>query len=466
MTEYDYDLFIIGAGSGGVRAARMAAGYGADVAIAEEYRVGGTCVIRGCIPKKLLVYASRFEEEFADAVRFGWSIEDARFNWQTLITNKDKEIARLEAIYRKNVEAAGATIIEDRAILKDANTVHLVNAKRDVSAETILIATGAHPWLPDDLPGLEHTITSNEALELPELPKSIVIAGAGYIAVEFAGIFNGLGSEVTLVYRGASILRGFDHDIRTHVQKEMEKRGIRVVLDEVFTKIELAGGKKRITLRSGKTLTADAVMMAIGRDPNTQGLGLEEAGVKLDKDGAVIVDKFGQTAVPNIYAIGDVTDRLNLTPVAIRDGAAFAETVYNHKPTEVDRIDVPSSVFSTPEVGTVGLSEDQARKQSSDIDIYRAIFKPLKATISGRETQVMMKLVVDAKSDRVLGCHIVGEGAAEMAQCLAIAVKMKAKKSDFDATLALHPSSAEELVLLKTKVVVQSMADKANSPIP
>jgi glutathione reductase (NADPH) len=260
---------------------------------------------------------------------------------------------------------------------------------------------------------------------------------------------------VTLVYRGASILRGFDHDIRTHVHREMEKRGIGVVLDEIFTEIKEVGGKKQAMLRSGKTITADVVMMAIGRDPNTQGLGLESAGVKLGEDGAVIVDKYGQTSVPNIYAIGDVTDRLNLTPVAIRDGAAFAETVFNHRPTEVDRIDVPSAVFSSPEVGTVGLSEDEARKHSSDIDIYRAIFRPLKATISGRDTQVMMKLVVDAKSDRVLGCHIVGEGAAEMAQCLAIAVKMKAKKSDFDATLALHPSAAEELVLLKSKVVLQ-----------
>jgi glutathione reductase (NADPH) len=455
MTEFDYDLFIIGAGSGGVRAARMSAGYGADVAIAEEYRVGGTCVIRGCIPKKLLVYASRFEEEFADATPYGWSLDTPRFDWKTLIANKDNEIARLEGLYRKNVSAAGATIINDRAVLKDKNTVHLVGAKRDVTAGTILIATGARPWMPQDLPGLEHTITSNEAFDLPQLPKNIVIAGAGYIAIEFACIFNGLGSDVTLVYRGASILRGFDHDIRTHVHREMEKRGIRVVLDEIFTEIKEVGGKKQVTLRSGKTLTTDVVMMAIGRDPNTQGLGLESAGVKLGEDGAVIVDKYGQTSVPNIYAIGDVTDRLNLTPVAIRDGAAFAETVFNHRPTEVDRIDVPSAVFSSPEVGTVGLSEDEARKHSSDIDIYRAIFRPLKATISGRDTQVMMKLVVDAKSDRVLGCHIVGEGAAEMAQCLAIAVKMKAKKSDFDATLALHPSAAEELVLLKSKVVLQ-----------
>jgi glutathione reductase (NADPH) len=458
MPEFDYDLFVIGAGSGGVRAARMSAGYGADVAIAEEYRVGGTCVIRGCIPKKLLVYASRFEEEFADSVGYGWSIEDARFNWQTLITNKDKEIARLESIYRKNVQASGATIIEDRAILKDANTVHLVKEKRDVTAKTILVATGGRPWLPDNLPGLEHTITSNEALDLEEFPKSIVIAGAGYIAVEFAGIFNGLGSDVTLVYRGASILRGFDHDIRTHVQKEMEKRGIRIVLDETFTKVEKQGGKRLVTLRSGKTITADAVMMAIGRNPNTKGLGLESAGVELDSEGAVVVDGYGKTSVPNIYAIGDVTNRLNLTPVAIRDGAAFAETVYNHKPTDVDRADVPSAVFSTPEVGTVGLSEDEARKHSSDIDIYRATFRPMKATLTGRDTHVMMKLVVDAKSERVLGCHIVGEGAAEMAQCLAIAVKLKAKKSDFDRTVALHPSAAEEMVLLKTKVAVQGIA--------
>lgn len=451
MSRFDYDLFVIGAGSGGVRAARMSATYGARVAVAEEYRVGGTCVIRGCVPKKLLVYASRYSEEFEDSVGFGWSKTESRFDWKTLIANKDREIGRLESIYRKNVEATGTTIIADRAILKDAHTIHLVGENRNVTADKILIATGGHPWFPETLPGCEHAISSNEAFHLPELPKHVVIAGAGYIAVEFAGIFHGLGSDVTLVNRSPTILRGFDHDIRDSVKAEMERRGIKLILGTVFERIDEEMGTKRIRLANGQTLQADTAMMAVGRIANTKGIGLDTAGVALTPAGGVIVDEFGQTSVPNIYAIGDVTDRLHLTPVAIRDGAAFAETVFNNKPTSVDRMCVPTAVFGTPEIATVGLCEETAR-EAGPVDIYRTTFRPMKATISGRDTKMTMKLVVDAATDRVLGCHIVGEGAAEMIQCLAIAVKMRATKADFDSVVALHPTAAEELVLLKTKV--------------
>ncbi|MBI1239160.1 MAG: glutathione-disulfide reductase [Alphaproteobacteria bacterium] len=449
----EVDLFVIGAGSGGVRAGRLAAATGAKVMVAEEYRAGGTCVIRGCVPKKLMVYASRFAEEFEDAAGFGWSVPDARFDWATLIANKDKEIARLEGLYAKNLAGAGAELVMDRAIVKDPHTVHLVKAKRDIPARTILVATGGTPWAPTpkELPGVEHVISSNEIFHLKEMPRRIVIAGGGYIAIEFACMLRGLGAEVTLVYRGDGILRGFDQDLRPLMSAEMAARGIRIVLNTVFERVDLKGTERHVRLKTGETLIADEVLMAVGRVPATKDLGLGAAGVALDKNGAVMVDDYGCTNVPSIWAVGDVTDRLNLTPVAIRDGVAFVETVFHDRPTAVDRMQVPTAVFGTPEIGTVGLNEEDARRVCEGVDIYKAEFRPMKATMSGRQTKMFMKLVVEQRTDRVVGCHILGESAAEMTQILGILVKMKARKADFDATVALHPSAAEELVLMRTK---------------
>jgi glutathione reductase (NADPH) len=449
VSDREVDLFVIGAGSGGVRAARIAAGYGARVMIAEEYRVGGTCVIRGCVPKKLLVYASRFAHEFEDAAGFGWSVEAPAFDWPTLIANKDKEIARLEAAYTANLNKAGVTIVKARALLDDAHTVRLSTGER-VKAAHILVATGAWPNNGPRIPGMERVITSNEAFHLPFLPRRILVQGGGYIAIEFACIFAGLGSEVTLVYRGENILRGFDDDVRTHLRGEMEKRGIAVITGRTVTEVAPSGEASPAQLSDGRWIDADKVMFAIGRWPNTAGLGLEAIGVEIAKTGAVVVDDYSRTTVPHIYAIGDVTNRLNLTPVAIREGHAFADTVFGGRPTRVDHLNVPSAVFSEPEVGVIGLTETMARERFGRVDIYKAMFRPMKATLSGRDTRVLMKLVVDAASDRVLGCHIVGEGAAEMIQTLGIAVKMGATKADFDATMALHPTAAEELVTMRT----------------
>jgi glutathione reductase (NADPH) len=448
---FDCDLFVIGAGSGGVRAARIAARHGAKVVIAEEYRVGGTCVIRGCVPKKLLVYASQYAEAFEDAVGFGWTTQEVAFDWPTLIAAKDREIARLEAAYVKNLEAAGCEIIRERASLKDRHTVQLAGG-RTIRARIILVATGAAPNLDPALPGVEHAITSNEAFHLPQLPERVVVAGGGYIAVEFAGIFNGLGVDTTLVYRGDQILRGFDDDVRAGLAAEMKKKGITLVLGQVFTRIERAAdGTLRAGLTGGDTLETDAVMFAIGRKPNTAHLGLEHAGVDFTAEGAIKVDAYSRTSVENIYAVGDVTNRVNLTPVAIREGHAFADTLFGGKPTAVDHATIPSAVFSQPEIGTVGLTEAQARARFPEIDIYRTNFRPMRHTLSGRDERMLMKLVVDAASDRVLGCHIMGPDAAEMVQLLAIAVKMGARKADFDATMALHPSAAEELVTMREK---------------
>ena len=450
MPGYDVDLFVIGGGSGGVRAARMAAQHGARVMLAEEYRVGGTCVIRGCVPKKLLVYASRFRAEFEDAAGYGWTLPQSTFDWPTLIANKDTEIARLEAAYTATLEKAGVTIVKSRAVLADAHTVQLANGER-VRAAYVLIATGGAPTYGDPIPGIEHAISSNEAFHLPQLPTHVVVQGGGYIAVEFAGIFAGLGSRVTLVYRGENILRGFDDDVRQHLRMDMERHGIRVLTGCKIAAIEATGPRFSARLSSGNHLTADCIMFATGRRPNVARIGLKEAGVEIGKNGGLAVDEYSRSSVANIYGIGDVTNRLNLTPVAIREGAAFADTVFGGKPTAVDHTNVPTAVFSDPEVGAVGLTEAQARARLAQTDIYKAMFKPLKATLSGRDTTILIKLVVDGLTDRVVGCHVVGEGAAEMIQVAAVAVKMGATKADFDATMALHPTTAEELVTMRHK---------------
>jgi glutathione reductase (NADPH) len=450
MSDYDVDLFVIGGGSGGVRAARIAAQHGARVMLAEEYRLGGTCVIRGCVPKKLLVYASRFHGEFEDAAGFGWTVPHATFDWPTLIANKDKEIGRLEAAYGSLLEKSGVKVFKNRATLVDARTVQVAGSDR-LRAAYVLISTGGTPSYGDKIPGIEHAISSNEAFHLPEFPRRVVIQGGGYIAVEFAGIFAGLGAQVTLVYRGENILRGFDDDVRAHLRMDMEKHGIRVVTGRTITAIEATGKHYSVQLSSGNHIPADRVMFATGRVPNVTKLGLKEAGVEIAKNGGIAVDEYSRTTAPNVYAVGDVTNRINLTPVAIREGHSFADTVFGGKPTIVDHVNVPTAVFSEPEVGVVGLTEAQARTQLAQTDVYKSMFRPLKATLSGRDTTVLLKLIVDGSTDRVVGCHIVGEGAAEMVQLAAVAIKMRATKADFDATMALHPTIAEELVTMRTR---------------
>ncbi len=455
MARYDFDLFTIGAGSGGVRASRKAAEYGAAVGIAEEYRVGGTCVVRGCIPKKLFVYASHFREDFEDAASYGWSLGDADFSWRTLVENKDREIDRLNRLYIRNLKARGVRIFDERAVLTDAHTVHLTDSGKNVTAETILIATGARPSRDESLPGVETAISSNEAFHLDELPGSILIAGGGYIAVEFAGIFNGLGVETTLLYRGEEILRGFDRDLRTVLHRQMENKGVTVVTENVMTgieKVEGAGQEFAVTLSGGGVLNAGLVMLAIGRDPNTSRLGLEALGVDLDEQGAVKVDEFSRSSVPHVYAVGDVTNRAQLTPAAIREGAAFAATVFNDTPTPIRHRCIPTAIFSQPEVGTVGLTEAEARAETAEVDIYKTDFTPLKHTLTGRNERIFMKLVVDRKTDRVLGVHLVGSGAGEMIQLAAVPVTLGATKDQFDATLAVHPTTAEELVTMTDPV--------------
>ncbi|MGJ4884507.1 MULTISPECIES: glutathione-disulfide reductase [unclassified Bradyrhizobium] len=450
MAEFDVDLFVIGGGSGGVRAARIASGYGARVMVAEEYRMGGTCVIRGCVPKKLFVIGSHVRQEIADAAGFGWTIPTATFDWPTLIRNKDKEIARLEAAYTSNVEKSGARIVKTRAVLEDAHTVRLMTGET-VRAKYILIATGGAPNHGTPIPGIEHVISSNEAFHLDELPRRIVIQGGGYIALEFACIFANFGSDVTVVYRGDNILRGFDEDVRKHVRSEMEKEGITILTGCTVTSVDRHGQDYTTHLSNGSSIASDKVMFAIGRHPAVANLGLEKAGVAINpRNGGIAVDAFSQSSVPSIYAIGDVTHRFNLTPVAIREGHAFADTVFGGKTVRVDHADIPTAVFCQPEVGTVGLTETQARELYDRVDIYKTNFRPIKATMSGRDTRVLMKLVVDGATDRVLGCHIVGDMAAEITQAVAIAIKMKATKADFDATIALHPSAAEELVTMRT----------------
>ncbi len=454
MATYDYDLFTIGGGSGGVRASRMAAQFGAKVGIAEEYRYGGTCVIRGCVPKKLFVYASKFSEEFEDAAGFGWTSGEASFSWPTLIANKDREIDRLNNVYINILKNNNVEIYQDRAVLKDAHTVHLVNENRDITADKILIAVGAWPNKDDTLPGVEHTITSNEAFHLERLPNRILIAGGGYIAVEFACIFNGLGVDTTLLYRREEILRGFDDDLRRTLHIEMEKKGVKVVTQNVMTNIEQKPGPSGepfydVSLTDGRVIEVDLVMFAIGRDPKTPGMGLVSSGVELDEKGAIKVDKFSQTSVPNIYAVGDVTDRAALTPVAIREGAAFAETVFNNNPTAVDHTCIPTAVFSQPEIGTAGLTEAEAVEKFPNVHIYKSTFRPMKHTLSGRDEKTLMKLVVDADTDKVLGVHLLGPDSGELIQAVGIALKMGATKAQFDEVIAVHPTAAEELVTMR-----------------
>jgi glutathione reductase (NADPH) len=453
MSEDSVDLFVIGAGSGGVRAARIAAGYGARVMIAEEYRVGGTCVIRGCVPKKLLVYAARFADEFEDAAGYGWTVPAPTFDWATLIANKDREIARLELAYVTALERAGVTIVRSRAIVEDRHTVFLQASGQRIRARHILIATGAAPHLGPPIAGIEHVISSNEAFHLKTLPNRVLVQGGGYIAVEFAAIFNGLGAEVTLVYRGENILRGFDDDLRAHLRAEMEQRGIRIMTGETVTAVDETAGALRVQLSDGGAVEVDKVMFATGRRPCVDGFGLEAAGVRLAPNGGIAVDAFSQTSVSHIYAVGDVTNRINLTPVAIREGHAFADTLFGNKPTRADHADVPTAVFSEPELGTIGLTQEQACASLAKVDIYKTVFRPMKATLGGRNTRVFMKLVVDGASGRVVGCHIAGADAGEMIQMVGIAVKMKATKADFDAVMSVHPTASEELVTLREKAV-------------
>lgn len=457
MPKFDYDLFVIGAGSGGVRAARLAAMSGARVGIAEEHRVGGTCVIRGCVPKKFMVYASEFAASAKAAEGYGWSKSAATFDWPRFIAAKDIEIARLSGIYVTNLQNAGADLAHARAELEDAHTIKLGDRDRSYSTEKVLIATGAQPTVPP-IPGVELAITSNEAFHLEKLPESILIVGGGYIAVEFAGIFNGLGVKTTLMYRGANILRGFDNDVRAHVETELERRGITIMLGCEHTKLEKTGVGVRSSLTNGRQIETELVMYATGRAPYTDGLGLETANVALSESGAVAVDTFSKTNVDNIWAVGDVTDRINLTPVAIREGAAFAETEFYGRPTSFDHETVASAVFSQPPVGAVGLTEADARRKFGKVDIFRSVFRPMKSSFYGGDERMLMKLVVEKGSGRIVGCHIVGPDAPEMIQMAAIAIKIGVTKPQWDATCAVHPTAAEELVTMREPYVAPELA--------
>jgi glutathione reductase (NADPH) len=455
MTQYDYDLFVIGGGSGGVRAGRMAALAGARVALAEEWRMGGTCVIRGCIPKKLLVYASQFKENIMDSAGFGWSFGDCSFDWPTLIANKDREIDRLEGLYTTNVEKAGVTIFHDRAVFEDPHTLLLVNSGKRVTADKILIATGNRPTR--DM-GTEHAIgggdlciTSDEAFHLKKLPPRITIAGGGYIAVEFAHIFHGLGSEVTLVCRRDKPLFGFDEDMREALYQSMLDRGIKVLQHSQFTLVEKRGDCLHVETSKGVVIECEEIMLAIGRKPNTESLHVEKAGVELGRRGEVKVDEYSATAAPHIYAIGDVTDRVQLTPVAIHEAMCFVETAFKNNPTKPDHMHVPSAVFSTPELAGIGLTEIRALQAGHSIDVYKSTFRPLLHTLGGRQVRTHMKLIVDSATDKVLGCHIFGDHASEIIQIVAVALRMGATKADFDSTIALHPTAAEELVTMRSK---------------
>jgi glutathione reductase (NADPH) len=455
--SFDFDLFVIGAGSGGVRAARMAGTYGAKVGIAESDRVGGTCVIRGCVPKKLLVYASHYAEDFEDAHGYGWTVLKPRFSWPTLIEHKNREISRQSGLYLEALERAGVTLLSGKAVLADAHTVVLDGRK--ISAAHILIATGARPVKPA-IPGIEHAITSDDAFELPHLPPRVLIVGGGYIAVEFAGIFRGLGSEVTLSYRSGQILRGFDEDVRTHLHEEMVKKGIRILTHSVVSRLDWRhnGTIEARGVDDGAHAVFDAVLYATGRHPNTEGLGLAEAGVKVDDKGAIVVDSFSRSSVPSIFAVGDVTDRIALTPVAIREGAGVATTLFGGTPVAFDHLNVPSAVFSQPPVGTVGLSEHAAAAQFGAVDVYRKTFRSLRHTLSGRHEQSMMKLIVDPASQRVIGAHMVGADAPEIIQGVAIAVNAGLTKAQFDATVGIHPTAAEEFVTMRDKVAARPLA--------
>jgi glutathione reductase (NADPH) len=449
MAQYDYDLFTIGAGSGGVRASRMSASYGARVAVAEERYLGGTCVNVGCIPKKLLVYAAHFSEDFEDAAGFGWTVGERHVDWAKLIANKNAEINRLNGVYRKVLKDSGVTILESRAEVVDPHSV-IVDGKK-ITARYILVAVGGWPKVPQ-FPGSEHAITSNEIFFLPTLPRRIIIVGGGYIGVEFAGIFHGLGVEVTQLYWDRLFLRGFDDDCRKTLADEMRKKKIDLRFNADIEKIEKAGGALRATLNGGATVDADRILYATGRVPNTASLGLEKAGVQMNDGGAVVVDEYSKTNVDSIYAIGDCTDRMMLTPVAIAEGRAVAETLFNNNPMKPNYINVPSVVFSQPNLGTVGLTEAEARARYARIDVYKTNFKPLKHTLSGRDERTMMKIVVDRETDRVLGCHMIGPDAGEIIQGLAVAMNCGATKAQFDATIGIHPTAAEEFVTMRTPV--------------
>lgn len=449
MPQYDYDLFVIGAGSGGVRAARLASRAGAKVAIAEQVQIGGTCVLRGCVPKKFFVYASEFSQHFRDAKGFGWTVDWARFDWPTLRDAVQTEVNRLSGLYAKNLEGAGVEMIDDRAVLVDPHTVRLTREGRSVTAERILVAVGGHTLRPLDTKGQELGITSTDAFTLENLPASIVIAGGGYIAVEFATIFSGLGVETTIIYRGERVLRGFDHDIRAHVQADLERTGVKIICGATIEELNaLEGGRKLVTLSNSMKLEADHVMWAIGREPNTNGMGLDAAGVRLTARGAIAVDEYSRSSVPSIWAVGDVTDRVNLTPVAIREAVAFVETEFHGRPTAFEHADIASAVFSRPPVGAVGLTEEEARAKGHKLKIFRSIFRPMKHILASNEQRVLMKMVVDAESDRVLGVHIAGVDSPEQIQLAAIAVKAGLTKAQWDATCAVHPTGAEELVLM------------------
>ncbi len=449
MSEFAVDLFVIGGGSGGVRAARVAAQHGANVILAEEHRMGGTCVIRGCVPKKLYVYASRFADAFEDANGFGWSRTAAAFDFAALKSAKDREIARLEGVYAANLLRVGVQTFAGRAVVKGPHLLGLSDG-REVSAKCILVATGGHPVRPNSTPGVELAESSNDIFEWDSLPKSVLIVGAGYIGVEFACALRRMGCEVTLMLRSDRVLPRFDDDLREGLTEGIRRAGILVVANTAVQALSGHRGDLTLTTVSGQEFKAERVVFATGRKPNTEGLGLAEVGVALDPDGGVIVDAFSQTNVSSIYAVGDVTNRVQLTPVAIREGHAFADTVFGGRPTAVDLGPVPTAVFSTPELGTVGLTEAQARASHQNIVIFKTSFRSMKSTLSGSSERVLMKIVVDGVTDRVLGVHILGEGAGEMIQLVAIAVRMGATKRDFDMTLAVHPTASEELVTLRT----------------
>ena len=445
----DYDFFVIGGGSGGVRAARIAAGHGARVGLAEERYLGGTCVNVGCVPKKLFVYAAHYAEDFDDARAYGWTLGERRFDWPTLIANKNAEIARLNGIYRSMLEGAGVTVFDARARLLDPHRIAV--GERTLTAAHVLVAVGSWPHVPE-VPGAEHAITSNEAFFLASLPERAVIVGGGYIAVEFAGILNGLGTRLTQLYRGPLFLRGFDDDLRRTLAVEMRKKAIDLRFSAEVAAIQKTASGLHVRLRDGAEIETDLVMYATGRRPNTQGLGLAEAGVATTPGGAIVVDDYGRTSTETIYAVGDVTDRVNLTPVAIREGHAVADTLFGGRPRRIDHEGVPSAVFSQPAIGTVGLTEAQARERYDAVDIYRSAFRTLKHTLTGRDEFAMIKLVVDRESDRVVGAHMVGPEAGEIIQGIAIALQCGATKAQFDATIGIHPTTAEEFVTLRTPV--------------
>jgi len=449
MSQYDYDLFTIGGGSGGVRASRFASQYGARVAIAESKDLGGTCVNVGCIPKKLMSYSAHFHDDFADAAGFGWTVGESKFDWQTLIASKDKEIARLNGIYRKILDGAKVDIVEGYATVEDAHTV-VVNGKRYTAAH-ILVATGGHPTVPA-IPGKELGIVSDDFFHLTALPKRAVVLGGGYIAVELASILNGLGSDVTLVYRGKHLLRGMDSELGVFLAEEMRKKGMKILFENNIEALKAVGDAKQVTLSDGATIEADCVLFATGRHANTAGIGLEKAGVVLTDKGAVKVDDNFISSVPSIHAIGDVIDRVALTPVALAEGMVVAARLFNKGGKEMSYANIPTAVFSHPNVGTVGLSEEDARKQVGELRIFKSEFKALKHTLSGNSERTFMKLVVDAKSDRVLGVHMVGADAGEIVQGFAVALQCGATKAQFDATIGIHPTSAEEFVTMRTPV--------------